>query len=108
MLIREISKQNLIEIIAFPLIFIMLFILGIYLFVYLELLDYVLYTSWCLISGVIVVAIIFYFTYMKIKPIRREPIYHSPRYPPDWPPNRAPIKKRKKVNPQYDIEILEE
>jgi hypothetical protein len=112
MLIREISKQNIIEILILPLVFIMIFIAGIFLLVFLEIFDYVVYTSWCLFSGIIVIAIIAYFTYLKIKPKKREPLYYPPRYSPRYPPYRATkmahTRKRKKPSQDYEIEFAEE
>lgn len=55
--------MNIIEIIILPLIFGLIFGSGIFLLIYLGISDYVAYTGWCLISGVIILLIILTYTY---------------------------------------------
>lgn len=67
MLIREITKQNIKEIILLPLIFILLFIGGSTVFLVFNIYDQILYASWCFISAIIVIGLIGLTTYLMIK-----------------------------------------
>lgn len=67
MLLREIKKINIIEILILPLIFIAIFIAGMIIFIQFNLNNYLLYTGWCFISGVIVIGIIGIYTYLILK-----------------------------------------
>ena len=54
----EITTQNLMEIVFLPLIFISIFIGGVYMFLELELYNYFLFLGWCLVSGGITLLIV--------------------------------------------------
>ena len=66
MLMRKISRSNLIEIILLPLLFIGIFIAGSSLFLVLGLYDQILYASWCFVSAGMVVCIVGIYTYILI------------------------------------------
>ena len=67
MLIRSISKFNLIEIILLPLIFIGIFIVGVGLLIHFKIDTQEIYAGWCLISGAVVMCIVLAYTYVLIK-----------------------------------------
>jgi hypothetical protein len=66
MLLRKITKQNIVEILLLPIIFVMIFGLGLILLVFLDVQNYLVYTAWCLISGVVVIVLIGAYTYLMI------------------------------------------
>ena len=66
MLLRKITRQNIVELLILPIIFIIIFSLGFILLVYFNVQNYLVYTAWCLISGIIVIALIGAYTYLMI------------------------------------------
>ncbi len=66
MLLRKITNQNIVEILIIPLIFVSIFGLGLMLLVLLDVENYLVYTGWCLLSGVIVIALVGAYTYLMI------------------------------------------
>ena len=78
MLIREVTRQNLIEIILLPIVFVLVFISGTFGLIYLHVNNYLAYLTWCAISFVVVIAIIISYTYLTLR--------YDPMFPPVLPP----------------------
>ena len=65
---RKIKRNNLLEIILIPLIFLAILGSGLGMFFYFEVYNYFIYTTWCIISGMILLGLIIFYTYHFIKP----------------------------------------
>ncbi len=64
---REITKQNLIEIIVFALIFIIIFIVGSSVFLIQDINNYNIFAVWCIITALISMVIIGSYSYIKLR-----------------------------------------
>ncbi len=78
MIIREISKKNIIEILIFPLIFALIFFAGLYALIELKINNYFAYAGWCTISGLILFLIIFFYVYRTLS-VRPKQAIQDPR-----------------------------
>ncbi len=67
MWLREITKQNIIEILLLPLIFIVIFIAGITIFITFDLDNYMFFAGWCFASAGILMVIVVIYSYFYLK-----------------------------------------
>jgi hypothetical protein len=106
MLLRKISKQNIIEILLLPIIFVIIFLAGVFALVQLNINNYLAYASWCLITGIIVILIVGFITYRLLRaddwaPQVLPPFYGS-NYSSEQIQNLHCTAKRKNNNLKHD------
>jgi hypothetical protein len=108
MLIREIHKKNLIEIIILPLIFISIFIAGTIILTMFNILNYMIYAGWCLISGIMLMIIVWVYSYIFLKEDRFDQFRTVNRINNITHPQHLNINKpRKSDDPKIRVQVKE-